>query len=147
MKAEINFDDYLSSEEKKQIVQQEFRAAICKHLSTESHADRIISNLSYGVVEEIINKHCGKLLSETVPPKVEKIIEEIGTHTVFSKPSVWDRDASGGYQIILDALKKNRPMLEEKVKEHINGIQQDLIREFVKDTVVDILCGAAKEPF
>lgn len=114
---EINIENYLSESEIKEIVIYELREQIKKHFDDENNAQRLLSNLSYQIVFDEIDKHvpgCRELITK----KTEEIIHEIGIYHVFRDKS-YGSEASLAHEIMEDVIRKNKDLINEKVKETI----------------------------
>lgn len=116
MKTEINVEDYLSQDEIKQIVIDQVKSEVRELFKTEENAKRILSNLSYELVFNEIDKvipNSRQLIIE----KTTSILNNIQSYSVFR-----NRDygkASLAYELMEQAVRENKDLLNHKVKETI----------------------------
>ena len=127
MKIEIELDDYISEEEKKEIVIETFRENIegafggGEFDQSSKERERIINNS----VAKWIEQHIESILTEddinVLTENVKKTIHEKNDYSfyVFAKPDIWDRTEYSAYKIIAQAVKENENYIKEKVTESI----------------------------
>lgn len=124
---EIKIEDYITEEEKKEIVISQFREDISKmfggdeYTSTGKDRDRIIKNSVAHWITEYIEK---TLTDEDKNIIRENVLNTIKTENnlsfyIFKKPDVWDRTEYTAYQIIQNAVKENEQFIKDKVTESI----------------------------
>lgn len=114
---EIKIEKYLDEQEIKEIVQDELRNQIRHHFAgNEEHVNRILSNLSYTVLREEINK-ISPSYEKNLVSKVAKLIDEkdLSFH-VFNFDSYRDnKPRSFGAKIIEQTVKENQQLIKDKV--------------------------------
>jgi len=119
METTINITDYLSQEEIKSIVADQLRESIKAMFKSESDAQRLLSNLSYQIVFDEIDKVIPNS-RELVIEKTTSILKDIKSYQVF-------RDASYGgktslaYDILTNTVRNNVALIDQKVKEKITN--------------------------
>ena len=133
MKEEIDFGDYLSPEEKRDIVEEVFRSRVQKALATANDVERFIGNVAYvsieGIVNDILSKE-GNSAREIIAEKAATIIRNMTPYSVFQtgggalreKPSV-------GQQMLDQAVTANKELIEKRVKRIINQVGNDEVKE------------------
>lgn len=124
---EIKLEDYITEEEKKEIIISQFKEDISKmfggdeYSTTGKDRDRIIKNSVAHWITEYIEK--------TLTEEDKNIIKENVMNTIrskndlsfyiFQKPDVWDRTEYTAYKIIQTAVKENEQFIKDKVTESI----------------------------
>lgn len=114
---EINIKDYLSYNEIKEICESELRIQIREFFKTEKDAQRLLSNLSYQIIFDEVDKtipNCQKIIETNV----KEIINEKTSYCVF-RGREYGRDPSLAYKLLEEEVSKNKELLNEKVKETI----------------------------
>lgn len=118
---EINVEDYLDHKAIQEIVEDELRAQVRKHFTNEENAKRLLTNLSYHIVKEEVNK--------IVPNFEQELIEKVAS-LIRDKSSVsfnlFDFDTYGsgrskslGAKIVEQTVEENRQLIKDKVVEAI----------------------------
>ena len=118
---DIKITDYLQQHEIKEIVSDELRAQIREHFRNEENARRLLSNLSYQLVSEEVEK---------IVPNYEKDLVEKVVSLLQDKQSLnyrlFDFDyntgnaKSLGAKIVENTVRENQQLIKDKV---INTIQ------------------------
>ncbi len=113
----IDVSDYLSEDDIKELCRDQVRYEIGKFFRNEENAQRLLSNLSYQIVFDEIDKVIPNS-REIVISKTTQVLNDIQNFSVF-------RDASYGskpslaYQIMEETVRDNKHLINEKVKETI----------------------------
>ena len=118
---EINVEDYLDHKAIQEIVEDELRGQVRKHFTNEENAKRLLTNLSYHIVKEEVNK--------IVPNFEQELIEKVAS-LIRDKKSVsfnlFDFDTYGsgrskslGAKIVEQTVEENRQLIKDKVVEAI----------------------------
>jgi hypothetical protein len=113
----IKIEKYLSEEEIKDIVSDEIRTQIRKLFDTEKNAQRLLSNLSYQIVFDEVDKTIPNCL-EVIANNTKKIIGESSSYNVF-RDSSYGSPKSLAYQIMEQAVSENKELINTKVKDTI----------------------------
>lgn len=117
METTLNISQYLSESEIKEICIDEVRNQIKSFFSNEENAQRLLSNLSYHIVFNEIDKVIPES-RELVINKTRQIINNIQSYSVFRDDTYGGRK-SIGQSIMEEAIRNNKDMINEKVKETI----------------------------
>jgi hypothetical protein len=110
----INIDDYLSEEEKHRIAKEVFTEQ-CRKRSADDF-ERIITNSAYHVVWDSMDEFCDESVIEKLRNKVRSIIDTLSVFSIFREPNAWDRKENTPYSVLLDSVRENKPLLDDKVK-------------------------------
>lgn len=137
--AEIDFGEYLSESERKEIVEHEFRTAIRESLRTRASAERILSNLAYYVVEDLVDEaveDLGKTGRELIAENTVKVIQGLSTYSVFRDDNLMGRKSpSKAQEILNEVAQESRPLIEEKVKAIIDTVGVNEVRYQLQEVI------------
>lgn len=126
----INIEDYLSDEEIKEIVKEEFRYKV-KESIQRNGVTTWIANIGYQNVFEIINKEIPEYES-LVKEKTKEVIEGLSSYSVFRKKDLVDREDSLGQRYLEKAVEDNKEIINNKVIEIFNQLgKQDISYEIL----------------
>ena len=125
----IEIDDYLTEEEKKQIAIDVFRDA-CRQ-RTAADFERIITNSAHDVVWKTMDEFCDKSVIASLKNKIRSIIGDLTAFNVFRKPDALGRDANGPYEILVQCVQENKPLISEKVEKAIHQLPNKEMRPLV----------------
>lgn len=135
----INIQDYLSDDELKQIVIEETRNNIRYLLKDEKNASRILSNLSYNIVYDEIDKIIPES-RELVIKQTMGVLNDIKSYSVF-RDNNYGGTKSIGQQILDGCVLGNKDLINEKVKETITNkdYSEEIWRKFEElgETFID----------
>jgi len=109
MKIEINIDDYLSEEDKKEICRDIFRREIRKD------AERILTNSAHSFVHKAIEEIIELPDKQYLAAEVKRIFEELSSYAVFHEEyRCWPKSKG---QIMLDEIiEEKKPILEKRIE-------------------------------
>lgn len=118
----INFEDYLSESEIKEICADVIRERLTDYLSKSDSFERLIGNVSYkmvaGMVDDTFIENGG--LKEVLKEKVLEVINELTSFTVFkSKKDYFNDTNSVGQDLLEEIVIESRPLIKEKVEQLI----------------------------
>lgn len=121
MNTELKIDvaDYLSHNEIKEICIEQVKHEVAKFFSNEENAQRLLSNLSYYIVFNEIDKVIPNS-KDLVISKTEEILNNIQSYSVF-RDSSYGSKKSLAYELMENAIKNNAQLINEKVKETITN--------------------------
>jgi hypothetical protein len=147
MNVTIDINDYLDEDEMREIAREQFARIV-----RESVADRLyygkvydfIGNIAYEVVWPAVDEKIGCDAREAIAERIPKVIEGLSEYSVFRTADKYLREEDSVAQVILDeTVRKNRPLIERRVMEIIEGLDdyriKDEIRTAVFETVSDWL--------
>ncbi len=130
---EIDLNDYLTYDDRKEMARDVFRAACARQ--TQADFERIISNSAYFLVADLVNQHFSGEMVEILKAKTIHVIENLSSHTVFYPPSAWDRAASKGFEHLQTLLDEQKPLIADRLKTVIANYNSDDLREMVERQV------------
>lgn len=125
----INIDDYLTEDEKKAIAINEFTAACRQRASNDF--ERIITNSAYNAVWKAVDECFDGNSADMLKGKIVEIIKDMTAFNVFKKPDVWDNQGNDAYSVLLDLVKSNQSMINEKVIDAIHQLPNKEMRPLV----------------
>lgn len=113
---EINFKDYLSDDEVKEIVQDELRNQVRKFFSgTEENTQRLLSNLAYAIVRDEVDKIVPNYEEDLVNKVAELIKGKDLSFHVFNYHYSTNAPTSFGSKLIEQTVKENQQLIKDKV--------------------------------
>lgn len=133
----IRFEDYLPDEERKAIISDVFRS-VCEEKFREDY-ERIVSNAAYETVRKMVDELHGKNVDELIAKKAIEVINGLSSYTVFREKDVWDREESQGAKSLREAILSNKLILQEKVRTLIEGLDESVIKETLRDYACELL--------
>jgi hypothetical protein len=133
----IKFEDYLSEQERKDIVADVFRQQ-CEETVKKDY-ERIISNSAYAIVKKLVDEQMGGKMEEFIKAKTIDVIEKLGSFTVFNAPTWYDKVPSAGYKMLQEAVIESKPLLKDKIKSLIDSLDEDRLKEAVMEQAQELL--------
>lgn len=136
-KIEINIQDYLTIDEIKDIIRDEFAAAVAKTLNKEADVTRIISNIAHEIVFNEVKKYIPnykELLTENVKQIMEK---KEYKWEIFRCKDVWDREEGPGLTIIKETLNSNKEAIKKRIEDNNFDIKT-LISEYLDKRMEEV---------
>ena len=121
MEMNIKISDYLSEDEIKEIVKEEFRSRLRNHFDSEYNIGRIITNCAYRNLGEELEKLVPNY-KKSLGDNIKNIFESKDSirYELFSN-DIFSNRKSSGEVLIEEYLKNNKKLLEDKIKETILG--------------------------
>lgn len=144
---EIRIENYLDEDEIKQIVKEELRDEIKKEIRNNG-VDRVISNIGYYHVFEIMNKEIDGY-EEQVKKQVKKVIEGLTSYSVFRKKDLYNHEDSLGQKYLEKSIEENKNIINNKVVQILNELgENDISFEIItiiEDKLNNLFCKNHKE--
>lgn len=120
-KLEIKLEDYLTIDEIKDVVRDEFAASVAKTLSKETELTRIIGNIAHEIVFNEVGKYIPNY-KELLTKNVKQIMEKKDYRwEIFRGKDVWDREEGPGLTIIKETLNANKDAIKKRIEDAINN--------------------------
>ena len=120
-KLEIKIEDYLTIDEMKDIIRDEFAASVAKTLSKETDLTRIIGNIAHDIVFNEVRKYIPNY-KELLAENVKQIIEKKDYKwQIFRCKDVWDKEEGPGLTIIKETLNSNKEAMKKRIEDAINN--------------------------
>lgn len=138
---EINFEDYISDEEKKEIVVEEYRSLVRAKMKTEYDLKRILSNIAYDVYYDIVDECFDGTSKKLLKDNIDKIIADPSSYNIFKKPNAWDRDANSAYKYLQEVIVANKPKIAKIVSDLLEEQTIKACKEDMTKTIHDVLAG------
>lgn len=135
---EIEINEYLDQETMRQLAEDSFRDAVKRVLSRESEIERLLSNISYGIVQQAVN--------EVVPRYKDILVENVRKQLddfhpafyIFRVKDVWEKENGAGTDIVNAEVRAEKDKIVQKVKDAIDSFDAralvaDVFRAEIKD--------------
>lgn len=147
MKIEININDYISEEEKKQIAINAFKESIRESLENTTTIEKIISNAAHYAVFQAIDEAVGaENNKEIIVEKTKKLINEndLSRYT-FRYNTFHNKEATSVASILLEkTIKDNEELFKEKILETIKNLD---VNETVLNSIDNAVENLARNVF
>lgn len=121
----VNIEDYLTDEEIKEIIKEEFRDKV-KETLRNNGTTRWVANIGYQNVFEIINKEMPEY-ENLVKEKTKEVIEGLTSYSVFRKKDLIDKEDSLGQKYLEKSVEDNKDIINNKVVEIFNELSKENI--------------------
>lgn len=129
-------DRHLSEDQKRQIAIDEWRS-MCRE-ACKGDPERIIGNIAHAVATDMVAEALGEDANERIRSKAIEVIDSLSEFTVFRRPDAWDRGPSPSFTVLMEAVKANRDLVGEKVRQAISQISKREALDIIKSGVVEI---------
>lgn len=137
---EIKFEDYLSDEERKEIVRNVFEKKVYETLNRSS-ADVIISNAGYEVIFKAVDELIGESATKLIEKKVVQIIGDMSSYCVFRDDSYGGKK-SKAHILMENAVEDNKSLINCRVKAVISGMTDENFKYEIEDYLNEKIHGA-----
>ena len=134
---EINPDDYITDEQKREIVADAFRAQVAR--TVRADFERILSNASYELVYKEVDAAFDGKMASTVKEKAIEVVDGISASTVFRAPSAWEKGASIAYEHLQEAMRVAKPAIVARVQALVADLGEDRLREMIEQTISEAI--------
>jgi len=135
---EIDVRDYLDEEDMREIAREQFSRAVERQLSDGLEVERVISNIAYETVWRAVDDAVGEDAKALVAAKIPEVIDSLSCYSVFREADKLLREEkSVGQRILDEVVAENRPAIEARVREVIDGIDANRLREDIRDAIFD----------
>ena len=135
---EIDVRDYLGEEDMREIAREQFSLAVARQLSKSSDVERVISNVAYETVWRAVDDAVGEDTKALVAAKIPGAIDSLSCYSVFREADKLLREEkSVGQRILDEVVAENRPAIEARVREVIDGIDANMLRSHIRDAIFD----------
>lgn len=126
---EINIDNYLSENEKKELAIQVFKEQIKNALfkssdgtvQSDSEIQRVIGNISHSIVMQEVQTYIPNC-EQMIKDKTLEIISKSDFHyQIFKKKDVWDKEESLAITYLNETVRNCKETFQSKIKEAIEN--------------------------
>lgn len=151
MQINVDIYDIASEKEIKTAVLDAIQSLVVRQFGgLESNLNRLVSNLSYHYVYEMVDRQYDGELDELLKSKIADIINELSSFVVFRRKDVWDKEDSVAYKILREELANARPLIKARVEKVIceyplHELTREHIGETISECIMDKLFDNDKE--
>ena len=134
----INIEDYLSQEEMKEIVKEQFSQAVKEQFRKPSDIERVMTNLSYEYLFKAVSEAIGKDSVEFIKDKVVNLLQDDShiSYLMWRRKDAWENDESPAITAMNNAIKDNEDLIKSRVYSLISNYDFNK----VKDEIYTVLC-------
>jgi len=135
---EIKFEDYLSQDDIKEIVESELRMQIQEHFKNEENANRLIANLSYRMIWDEVEKVIPNS-KDVITKKVSEVVNDTNyTYQVFRNKTSYDSE-SLACSFLNEAVRENRDKIKNRVVDILfNPEADEKVFEAMEHTIAEM---------
>lgn len=138
---EINIDDYLSEQEKKELAIEAFKESIKNGIfkgktgiQLDYEIQRVIGNISHSIVMDEVQKYipnCEELIKQKT---LDVINKSSFNYEVFKKKDAWDKEESLAITYMREVVMQSKNEFQEKIRETIRNYDaKEDIRQAISD--------------
>jgi len=141
-KIEINIDDYLSEDDKKQLAIDAFKESIKSELfkassgsvQSESEVQRIVGNIAYQPVMNYVQEFIPDLESKIKESVKNTLLQDSLSFYLFKKKDAWDRGESLAVTFMNEAVRESKKEFKDRIKEEIKNFDASgIIKEEISN--------------
>lgn len=145
----VNIWNYIPEERIKEIVEEEFRAAVRRHLYKESETVRILTNVSYEMALKAVIEATGKAkeeVEEILTERVKEVLKDskdIGFE-LFRSSTYGDAEGPARpilRKVVAESEGLIREVVEKNIREYDFAAVKDGIRDMVYEVIEERLFG------
>ena len=130
MQIEINIEDYITEEEKKEMVLNAYRNAIYEKMGYMKE-DEFLANVGYEVIFKAVDEMLGEDSRKIIEEKVKELIGNFSSFEVFRSSDYGN--PSKGYLMIEEAVESNRELINKRVKSLITEMSDKSFKYKIED--------------
>lgn len=132
----MQIEKYLTEDQMREIAIEEWRS-MCRE-ACNGNAERIISNIGHEVATAMVVEALGDGANELIRDKAVEVIGNMSEFMVFRRPDAWDRSATPAYTVLMDAVKANKDLVNDKVRQCIGQLSKREALEVLKSGTIQI---------
>ena len=136
---EINIDEYLTHDEKKEIVISEYRKAIHSSIATEADVQRVLSNAGYNTVYKIVDECFDVDSKAIIKAKIDEVLADVGAYHIFQKPDAWSRETNSAYDYMQKCIADSEGVIREKIESLLDEQIIVACKQDIKDVVAEAI--------
>ena len=118
---DLKFEDYLSEDEIKTIMQEALRDKVNSYLDKDF--ERMLNNAAYHIVWKEVDNVIDGTFKSQLEKNVQKQMVSFTEFNLFQKPDAWSRETNSAYKLLMQSIENNKHLLDERVKEIVNNLQ------------------------
>lgn len=139
MDININIENYLTPEEIKNECKEAVRDAIyTQYGKSENALNRLLINLSYCYVFNMIDEAVDGNLETIIKEKIIEIINDLHSYHVF-RSGDYGTPESKGYKIIEEEVEKQREHIKQKIYEIIEQYDFQGLKNHISDMIYECI--------
>jgi len=140
MQIEINIDDYLTEDEKKQLCIDYVKETL---RGDAHHEERVLGNMAYSAAFAILDSVLTPEMMAQVKAQAEKVIRKSTDFGIFRKKDAWGGEDSIAYLEVKKAVEENKHLIAPLVKKTM--LERDYLgdlpksSDYIAEVVIDAL--------
>ena len=147
MKIDVDIESYLSGDDIKAAIISSIKEETKKFFKTEKDIERIISNSAFSAISSVSDEFLDGKTKELIEQKVNDVISDLSSFTVFKQPSAWDREPNNMHKFLQTTIESKKELIDEIITKNIEAVVvdklKDDINEFIIESVQRLFIGKA----
>ncbi|MCD7927341.1 MAG: hypothetical protein LUF80_00525 [Oscillospiraceae bacterium] len=146
MEITIETSKYITDERMAEIAEEELRRAFQRQFRTEGDVRRVLSNLTYDYVLDIIAEQWDGDFTGQLREGMQKAITDGLQYAVFRRHDSYGTPDSPAIEIMDEEIKNARPLIRQRIEEQIKDypfheLSEDEIGAVIYEAIMDKLFG------
>lgn len=138
MEVKIKIEDYLTEDDIQEIIKDELAGKVRKAVE-EKDLDRIITNSAYRIIFKAVDEQIGEDIECLLRDKAIEAVSGLSTFHVFRQKDVWEKEDSIAYTYLQQAMRDNKDVLFERVKEIMGSIDEEYLSSRLNDLIYEVI--------
>lgn len=138
MEVKIKIEDYLTEDDIQEIIKDELAGKVRKAVE-EKDLGRIITNSAYRIIFKAVDEQIGEDIECLLRDKAIEAVSGLSTFHVFRQKDVWEKEDSIAYTYLQQAMRDNKDVLFERVKEIMGSIDEEYLSSRLNDLIYEVI--------
>lgn len=142
MKVEIEIDDYLTEEDKKELC-KEYVRNVLNGDGKSNHKERVLSNMAYSAAFAILDSVLTPEILAAVRDKAAEVINNASDFGIFRKADAWGAEDSVAYVEVKMAVEEHRhlikPLVKKAILEHDYAKELPNSSDYIGEVIIDAI--------
>lgn len=145
----MNWEDYLTEEDKKEIAKDVFRKEVQKEMRDNGSLSTFINNVGYKMIFNMVDDQMDIDSKQLVTDKVKELLsKDMTTFMVFKTSDNYGQRKSVAQQILEDTVNENKNLIQQRVKDVLTNMEERKVFDLIEsiqmnatETFVEALLG------
>lgn len=143
----IDINDYVTEDQIKEAIIDETKSMVRQGLFIEKDSTTRLKNyerVMYNAVSRYISEECNDVMGINHKDLIAKLVADTLNgksldFNMFRKKDAWQSEDSVAYTYLQEAIKANRDIIENKVKELMECVDETYLRAGIEDMIMDVI--------
>jgi hypothetical protein len=143
VEAKINIEDYLSENEIKEIVEDEFKNTVRQMFCNDTETTRLIGNMSYRFIWKCVDDKVDGGLEEKIVNKTLDVLNNMSDFSLFRRKDCYEPEDSVAQKILNKTIIENENIIINKVINYLTHLEEDsyIFDSAVKEAIIKKITG------